>query len=201
MKKPTQRELIRDILTRFGAPLNYRELSPIVIAFGGRAVRPADLSRIFKQEEQDWARNRDGCYVCKALGADLSDMERLAPMGGIVTLSNWPLERRAYGSLTGGALVIPCARWLVKEWTAAPENEALRRLARNVVIGTSGAKLAFEGGDPTEWLSLLDTVRERYPGITLDDQDERRRIAARWEKESEEMRFSPYFSIEEGFEP
>jgi hypothetical protein len=161
----SSRQVVAGALAEIGVPCRAKVLADYAEARSGERIEPRTLAALRRDERRAWGKSRARpVFIVPALEGRF-----FQPMRGLLTLSDWPLERRLVGPWSERAdhlaATIQLARQLA--WLNTRDSAAAERLAPVVAGMARSIPGALEGGE-------VDTAR-----VETAAEAERAALAAR----------------------
>jgi hypothetical protein len=169
----SSRQVVAGALAEIGVPCRPKVLADYAEARSGERIEPRMLAALRRDERRSWGKSRARpVFIVPALEGRF-----FQPVRGLLTLSDWPLERRLVGPWSERAdhlaATIQLARQLA--WLNARDSAAAERLAPVVAGMAQSIPGALEG-------RVVDTAR-----VESAAEAERAALAARdepWRREA-----------------
>jgi len=181
VKKPasssrSSRQVVAGALAEIGVPCRVKLLADYAEARSGERVEPRALAALRRDERRAWGKSSARpVYIVPALEGRF-----FQPVRGLLTLSDWPLERRVIGPWSERADHLAATAQLARQlaWLSGRDSAVAERLAPVVAGMAQSIPGALDGRQ-------VDTARVEYAAkaeraaLAARDEPWRREAAAR----------------------
>ncbi|MEU9889897.1 hypothetical protein [Sphaerisporangium sp. NPDC051011] len=175
------REQVHEALTLLGVPASARVIVAVHGALRAGSLRGTQLASLRRDEERSFRSSPFArpYYLCAAL------TDRLSASRGLLTISTWPLERRAIGPLSPRVDFLTTAirvgeHILRLEETGEPAPDSARRLLARLAHNVPGVPVPSAAEDaPPDPAVVVRAARAELDVHAGADADARARIAER----------------------
>jgi hypothetical protein len=154
------RDVLLDLLADAGAPLNSTLVSSVFHVLFDRDVPPTRFGTLSTDEQKSFDSTRvRPVYLCHCLNYDDGQAVKR-----FWARSDWPLQDRIVGPMSGRALFLKGAAWVIKLARDYPTPAHRTKLEYLAADQARSAGLPFRRGEfpYSDWLSGVDALLERH---------------------------------------
>ena len=170
------RQVIAGALAEIGVPSRARVLADYAEARFGERVEPRALAALRRDERRAWAKSSARpTYIVPALEGRF-----FQPVRGLLTLSDWPLERRLLGPWSERADHLAATAQLARQlaWLSGRDPGVAERLAA-VVAGMAHSIPGALDGQDVDTARVESAAEAELAPLAVRDEPWRKEAAAR----------------------